>query len=173
MWVRTGSVTLGVTPWACCARYVRYTRTGFPPQTRPPSRSSPHGAGEPDESVKGRNSGVISRVGETGCRYHWSQGGTGWAWRQLRAVGPTAPSPLLPFAAARPRLHSYSPPFDLHVGSNCGGGGARCAAAQLRLQPALDACLPTRHHPARHKCKCKHKCKHKYKRKNKHKYRHK
>ena len=141
MWVRRVWVTLGVTPWACCARYVRYTRTGFPPQTRPPSRSSRRRVDEPDESVKGRNSGAVRvislRVGETGCRYHWSRGGTGWAWR-LKA-GRWVPlllqcGPLLPFAAARPRLHSYSPPFDLHVGSNCGGGGApRCAAAQLRL----------------------------------------
>ena len=133
MWVKRVSVTLGVTPWACCARYVRYTRTGFPPQTRPPSRSSRRRVAEPDKSVKGRNSGVIWRVGETGCRYHWSRAGTGWAWRQLRGGGSPAPSPLLPFAAAPPRLHSYSPPFDLHVGSNCGGGGAECAGAQLRL----------------------------------------
>ena len=40
---------------------------------------------------------------------------------------------ILPFAAALPRLHSYSFPFDLHVGSNCGGGGGGSAAAQLRL----------------------------------------
>ena len=96
--VRMGWVTLGATPWACCARYVRYTRKGFPPQTRPPSRSSRLRVAEADKCVKGRNcsssSCCLGRVVETCCRYHLeSRCGTGArAWRQLRPLGAGAPS---------------------------------------------------------------------------------
>ena len=62
--VRMGWVTLGATPWACCARYVRYTRKGFPPQTRPPSRSSRLRVAEADKCVKGRNYAAAAVVTE-------------------------------------------------------------------------------------------------------------
>ena len=107
MWVRRVWVTLGVTPWACCccARYVRYTRTGFPPQTRHPSRSS-----RSLNPTKGRNSGGVRvrislRVGETGCRYHWSRCGTGAGLGGLKRAGVGAGAP--------PARSSHSPPLDL------------------------------------------------------------
>ena len=136
--VRMGWVTLGATPWACCARYVRYTRKGFPPQTRPPSRSSRLRVAEADKCVKGRNYAAAAVVwGESwklAVDITWSPG----VALELELGGscgrlvPERPA-ILPFAAALPRLHSYSFPFDLHVGSNCGGGGGGSAAAQLRL----------------------------------------
>ena len=107
-------MTLGVTPWACCARYVRYTRTGFPHQTRPPSRSSRRRVAEPDKSVKGRNSGavlqpVLSRESE---KLDVDITGPGVALAGLgglkRAVGAPAP-PVWPAPPIRRR--STSSPF--------------------------------------------------------------
>ena len=155
--VRMGWVTLGATPWACCARYVRYTRKGFPPQTRPPSQSSRRSLVGTVEFVKSRNSSperVVSRVRETGCRYHstvppvrwhWLPGGTeeDGVWSRCWLGAGLSRSSHSPPPSAR--LHSYSPPFDLHVGSNCGAASPARHPGTSSARPAAPrhSCIST------------------------------
>ena len=107
------SVTLGAIPWASCARYVRCTRTDFPPQTRPPFQSSRRSLAVTVEFVKSRNSSgerVVSRVRETGCRYHSPVPPVRWHWLPARRtvcgagagleLGAGLSRGVLPFAAA-------------------------------------------------------------------------
>ena len=106
-------VTLGAIPWASCARYVRCTRTDFPPQTRPPSQSSRRSLVGTVKFVKSRNS--------SGERTRYLESARNWL--QISLPGPTravalaagrhgggrcvepvlawsGTIPLLPFAAA-------------------------------------------------------------------------
>ena len=152
------SVTLGAIPWALCARYVRCTRTDFPPQTRPPSQSSRRRVAETVKFVKSRNSSpervVVSRVRETGCRYHSPVPPVRWHWlprgteedgvwsRCWLGAGLSRSSHSPPPSA---RLHSYSPPFDLHVGSNCGAASPARHPGTSSARPAAPrhSCIST------------------------------
>ena len=152
------SVTLGAIPWALCARYVRCTRTDFPPQTRPPSQSSRRRVAGTVKFVKSRNSSpervVVSRVRETGCRYHSTVPPVRWHWlprgteedgvwsRCWLGAGLSRSSHSPPPSA---RLHSYSPPFDLHVGSNCGAASPARHPGTSSARPAAPrhSCIST------------------------------
>ena len=73
------SVTLGAIPWALCARYVRCTRTDFPPQTRPPFQSSRRCVAGTVKFVKSRNS--------SGERTRYLESARNWL--QISLHGPT------------------------------------------------------------------------------------
>ena len=73
------SVTLGAIPWASGARYVRCTRTDFPPQTRPPFQSSRRCVAGTVKFVKSRNS--------SGERTRYLESARNWM--QISLHGPT------------------------------------------------------------------------------------
>ena len=154
------SVTLGAIPWALCARYVRCTRTDFPPQTRPPFQSSRRCVAGTVKFVKSRNSSgerVVSRVRETGCRYHSPVTPVRWHWLPARRTVCGAGGAVWSLERDYPeesshspppsaRLHSYSPPFDLHVGSNCGAAGPGKASPGTSSAPTAaprHSCITT------------------------------
>ena len=153
------SVTLGAIPWASCARYVRCTRTDFPPQTRPPFQSSRRCVAGTVKFVKSRNSSGERELsqecekldaditprshpcGGTGCRHGGRCVEPVLAW-SLERDYPEESSHSPPPSA---RLHSYSPPFDLHVGSNCGAAGPARHPGTSSAPPAAPrhSCIST------------------------------
>ena len=100
------------------------------------------------------NERVISRVRETGCRYHSPVPPVRWHWlprgteedgvwsRCWLGAGLSRSSHSPPPSA---RLHSYSPPFDLHVGSNCGAASPARHPGTSSARPAAPrhSCIST------------------------------
>ena len=119
------SVTLGAIPSASCARYVRCTRTDFPPQTRPPFQSSRRCVAGTVKFVKSRNSsGERTRCLESARN-----------WLQISLHGPTRAVAL----AAERHGGRCVEPVEL-----CGAGLSRGVlpfAAALRSSPFLFATI--------------------------------
>ena len=178
------SVTLGAIPWASCARYVRCTRTDFPPQTRPPFQSSRRCVAGTVKFVKSRNSSLenaLSRecekldaditprshpCGGTGCRH----GGRCVEPVELCGAG-SGTIPRSPPIRRRPPLVSI--PIRHHLISMSAltaappvppGTPAPPRRDQLRLgTAALARCLLARHHQTLAKTKqIQIRCKYKY-----------
>ena len=153
------SVTLGAIPWASGARYVRCTRTDFPPQTRPPFQSSRRCVAGTVKFVKSRNSsGERTRCLESAR--NWLQislpgptravalaaGTEDGVWSRWSCVERDYPEESSHSPPPSARLHSYSPPFDLHVGSNCGAAGPGKASPGTSSAPTAaprHSCITT------------------------------